>query len=91
LPASRAGRVTLGPAGLASLTPGQQEVCGIRGGVGEAAAQGPPPVQKVAAIETYQGTPVGFTADGHPYRGKPDAPLTLVEYTDYLCPDDRPY
>jgi protein-disulfide isomerase len=51
-----------------------------------AAAQGPPRVQKVAAVETYQGTPVGFTADGHPFRGKPDAPLTLVEYTDYLCP-----
>jgi protein-disulfide isomerase len=50
------------------------------------AAQGPPRVQKVAAVETYQGTPVGFTADGHPFRGKPDAPLTLMEYTDYLCP-----
>ena len=51
-----------------------------------AAAQGPPRVQKAAAVETYQGTPVGFTADGHPFRGNPDAPLTLVEYTDYLCP-----
>ncbi len=51
-----------------------------------AAAQGPTRVQRIAAVETYQGTPVGFTADGHPFRGKPDAPLTLVEYTDYLCP-----
>lgn len=51
-----------------------------------AAAQGAPRVQKVAAVETYQGTPVGFTADGRPFRGKADAPLTLVEYTDYLCP-----
>ena len=51
-----------------------------------AAAQGPPRVQKAAAVETYQGTPVGFTADGHPFLGKPEAPLTLVEYTDYLCP-----
>jgi protein-disulfide isomerase len=51
-----------------------------------AAAQGPPRVQKVAAVETYQGTRVGFTADGHPFRGRPDAPLTLAEYTDYLCP-----
>jgi protein-disulfide isomerase len=49
-------------------------------------AQGPPRVEKAAAVETYQGTPVGFTADGHPFRGKPDAPLTLVEYTDYVCP-----
>jgi hypothetical protein len=48
--------------------------------------KGRPRVQKVAAVETYQGTPVGFTADGHPFRGNPDAALTLVEYTDYLCP-----
>jgi protein-disulfide isomerase len=41
---------------------------------------------KVAARETYQGTPVGFTVDGYPFRGNPDAPLALVEYTDYLCP-----
>jgi protein-disulfide isomerase len=56
------------------------------GGAAGAGAQSPPRVQKVAAVETYQGTPVGFTADGHPFRGKPDAPVTLVEYTDYLCP-----
>ncbi|HSF34368.1 MAG TPA: thioredoxin domain-containing protein [Candidatus Tectomicrobia bacterium] len=42
--------------------------------------------QEATAPETYQGTPVGFTADGHPFRGNPDAPLTLVEYSDYLCP-----
>ena len=41
---------------------------------------------EVEALETYQGTPVGFTADGFPYRGNPTAPLTLVEYSDYLCP-----
>ncbi len=39
-----------------------------------------------AVLETYQGMPVGFTSDGYPFRGNPDAPLTLVEYTDYLCP-----
>src|SRR5262245_11071114 len=52
----------------------------------EAAAQGALRVQKVAVVETYQGTPVGFTTDGRAFRGKVDAPLTLVEYTDYLCP-----
>jgi protein-disulfide isomerase len=41
---------------------------------------------EATAPETYQGTPVGFTADGLPYRGNPDTPLTLVEYSDYLCP-----
>lgn len=51
-----------------------------------AGAASPPRDQEVAAVETYQGTPVGFTADGHPFRGNPNAPLTLVEYSDYLCP-----
>ena len=36
--------------------------------------------------ETYQGVPVGLTAEGHPFRGDPNAPLTVVEYSDYLCP-----
>jgi protein-disulfide isomerase len=48
--------------------------------------QSPPHNQEATAPETYQGTPVGYTADGHPFRGNPDAPLTLVEYSDYLCP-----
>ncbi len=30
--------------------------------------------------------PVGFTEDGYPYRGNPDAAVTLVEYSDYGCP-----
>jgi protein-disulfide isomerase len=49
-------------------------------------AQSPPREQAGAALNTYQGTPVGFTADGRPFRGDPNAPLTLVEYSDYLCP-----
>lgn len=32
------------------------------------------------------GITVGFTAEGHPFRGSPDAVVTLVEYSDYLCP-----
>ncbi len=35
---------------------------------------------------TYLGLPVGFTSDGFPYIGDPDAPVSLVEFTDYLCP-----
>ena len=31
-------------------------------------------------------TAVGFTENGHPYRGSPDAPIILEEYSDYLCP-----
>jgi protein-disulfide isomerase len=44
------------------------------------------PTRAVGAAEIYQGTPVGFTAEGDPFRGDPEAPLTLVEYSDYLCP-----
>lgn len=40
----------------------------------------------VATAETYQGIPIGFTAEGAPFRGDPRAAITLVEYTDYLCP-----
>lgn len=39
-----------------------------------------------AAAETYEGMPVGFTDDGNPYLGKPDAPVVLEEWSDYLCP-----
>jgi len=27
--------------------------------------------------------PMGFTEEGAPYRGNPNAPVTLVEYSDY--------
>jgi protein-disulfide isomerase len=41
-----------------------------------------PPV----ATETYQEIPVGFTAEGYPFRGAPDAPITVYEYSDFQCP-----
>jgi protein-disulfide isomerase len=36
--------------------------------------------------ETYKGLPVGFTEDGLPYRGDPNAPIVMIEYSDYQCP-----
>jgi hypothetical protein len=30
------------------------------------------------------GVPVGFTEDGAPYRGDPNAPVTLLEFSEYL-------
>ena len=35
---------------------------------------------------TYNGLPVGITDDGYPYLGDPDAPVSLIEFSDYLCP-----
>lgn len=39
-----------------------------------------------APTEDYEGIPVGFTAEGYPYRGAPDAPITMYEFSDYQCP-----
>jgi protein-disulfide isomerase len=38
------------------------------------------------ATPTVSGgeVPMGFTEDGAPYRGNPDAPVTLVEYSEFL-------
>jgi len=36
--------------------------------------------------ETHNGIPVGFTPEGYPFRGDPNAPVTMVEYSDYECP-----
>lgn len=39
-----------------------------------------------AETETFQDVPVGFTAEGYPFRGNPDAPITVYEYSDFQCP-----
>ena len=38
------------------------------------------------ATPTVSGgeVPMGFTEDGAPYRGNPDAAVTLVEYSEFL-------
>jgi hypothetical protein len=33
---------------------------------------------------TFKGIEQGFTADGFPYLGKADAPITLTDYSDFL-------
>jgi protein-disulfide isomerase len=41
---------------------------------------------KLADLAEYDGKPVGFTDAGFPFMGDPNAPVTMVEYSDYLCP-----
>ncbi len=48
----------------------------------EAPAAEPLPIP----TETYNGMPVGFTPEGFPFRGDPNAPVTMIEYSDYQCP-----
>ena len=49
-----------------------------------------PTAQEAASPEQAQGDyadlPVGFTEEGFPYRGDPEAPVVLEEFSDYLCP-----
>lgn len=39
-----------------------------------------------ATDETYRGLPVGFTEDGRLFRGDLDAPLVMIEFSDFQCP-----
>lgn len=53
--------------------------------VAESSTTTPPtttPIQDLVAPDAR----FGFTEDGHPLLGDPDAPVTLVEFSDYLCP-----
>lgn len=43
-------------------------------------------LQPAQAQVAYEGMPTGFTNDGAPYLGSPDAPVVLEEWSDYLCP-----
>lgn len=81
----------------AADTPAPEEDEGQAGDNAEAATEDPtvdPTVDPTAfsgavalpSEETYNGMPVGFTEDGFLYRGDPDAPVVMVEYSDYGCP-----
>lgn len=46
-----------------------------------------PTVERIPVpTETYNGMPVGFTSDGFPFRGDPNAPIMMIEFSDYECP-----
>ena len=45
------------------------------------------PAATDAATETdASGIPVGFTAEGRPYRGRLDAPVMMEAFSDFQCP-----
>lgn len=37
----------------------------------------------IPSISTSGEVPMGFTEEGAPYRGNPDAPVTLLEYSEF--------
>ena len=39
-----------------------------------------------SVMEDSTGLTVGFTQDGHPFRGDPYAPIVIIEFSDYECP-----
>ena len=45
-----------------------------------------PALDPVVATASYKDVPVGFTAEGYPFRGSPDAPVLVYEYSDFQCP-----
>jgi hypothetical protein len=36
------------------------------------------------AVLLFDGIPQGQTPEGFPFLGSPDAPVTLVDYSDFL-------
>jgi protein-disulfide isomerase len=55
------------------------------------AISGNQPAEVVASEPLRDDIETGITAEGYPYRGQADAPVTIVEYSDYNCPACRDY
>ena len=74
-----------GPSGTADLAiKAEGEVVSAQQASGP--GQAVPTAEGTPKVETYQGIPVGFTEEGYPFIGDPNASVILEEYSDYLCP-----
>jgi protein-disulfide isomerase len=43
-------------------------------------------IDQEAVATGPNGLEVGFTDDGHPYKGNPSAPIVIKEFSDFQCP-----
>ena len=43
----------------------------------------PVPSKTEGPVQSKAKVPMGFTEEGAPYRGNPNAPVTLVEYSEF--------
>ena len=71
------GRKPLSMAGLAALTVAVLAMLVLLGACSSGNGE-------ESESELAENT-IGITEDGFPYKGSPDAPVKVIEYSDYLC------
>ncbi len=101
LPAAPAGAAAEAAPGTATATEAAATVTATEEAAADATAEAaaeatteapateaapPTPAAPPVASGEWEGMPVGFTAEGFPFRGEPDAPITMYEYSDFQCP-----
>jgi protein-disulfide isomerase len=57
--------------------------CGPEATPEQTATPTPLPPTDTPAPTAITEVPMGFTEEGSPYRGNPDAPVTMLEYSEF--------